>query len=557
MSTLSSTAYPPDGPPRAARAADAGVAATRRFVGWRVAVAVLVGCLASTASARFSDPLDTLVIAVPSDPSSLDPGTNKAEPIGSEIILNVFDTLVSWTPPAFQQLEGRLASAWSVAPDGRTLAFQLRPGVRFQDGTACDAAAVKFSLERTRALNPFMRQSFGLIASITVIDPLRLEIHLTQATSAFLALLAQPQAAIVSPTAVAKFGAEFERHPVGTGPFVFNRYDADTRVVLDRNPAYFRGPARLQRLIYRVIPDPSTRRLELKYGGVDIGHQSGQLASIPGEEVAALRRDPRIDVIELPSQIVRQLDFNNNNPASPVHDLRVRQALSLAVDYRGLIDGVLEGLADRVYGPLPTANWAFDPRLIATAPVHDPAQARRLLAAAGWPPGRLHLVMYTFQGSLWASVATFLQADFAEVGVQVTVQQTEFPGFRALHTAGKFDIALEGRQPWHNDPDAHITIGYLSALAATAMTFRMPPDPALDGLILQAQGNASVAQRKALYADIQETLVARIPAVYLFSNRVIVYKRKTVQGLAVSSAPPISEYWSVYKRAPATGDVPQ
>ncbi len=378
-------------------------------------------------------------------------------------------------------------------------------------------------------------------------DPLHLEIRLAQPTSAFLALMAQPQAAIVSPAGVAKYGAAFERHPIGTGAFAFRSYSADTSVVLDRNPAYFRGPAKLERIIYRVIPDPSTRRLELKYGGIDIGHQSGQLASIPGEEVASLRRDPNVEVIEIQSQIIRQLDFNNNRVDSPVRDLRVRQALALAVDYRGLIDGVLVGLADRVYGPLPTNNWAFDAKLKAAATPHDPERARRLLAEAGYPPGKLQLVLYTFQGSLWANVATFLQANFADVGVQVTVRQTEFPSFRALHVAGQFDIALEGRQPWYNDPDAHVTVGYLSTLSNASMTFRMPPDASLDALILDAQTDLVDEHRKALYHRIQEELVARVPAFYLFSNRIIVFKRRTVKDLVIGSAPPLTEYWTVHK----------
>ena len=507
-----------------------------------------IGLTVLPATARISDPRDTLVIAVPSDPSSLDPAVNKAEPIGSEIILNVFDTLVAWSPPTFERIEGRLASDWRISADGRTIAFTLRPDLRFQDGTPCDADAVRFSIERTRTLNPFMRQSFGLIEAVRVVDPLHLEIRLVQPTSAFLALLAQPQAAVVSPAAVAKYGADFERHPVGTGAFVFRSHSADTSVVLERNPHYFRGPSKLARIIYRVMPDPSTRRLELRYGGIDIGHQSGQLASIPGDEVATLRRDPQVDVIELQSQIVRQLDFNNNRVDSPVHDLRVRQALAYAVDYRGLIDGVLVGLADRVYGPLPTNNWAFDVRLKDMAPGYDPDRARRLLAEAGYPPGKLRLTLYTFQGSLWANVATLLQANFADVGVAVTVRQTEFPSFRALHVAGQFDIALEGRQPWYNDPDAHVTVGYLSTQAAASMTFRMPTDAVLDALILDAQASPVGATRKQLYDRIQQTLVARVPAVYLFSNRVIVYKRKSVQGLVVGSAPPLSEYWGVSKR---------
>ena len=101
-------------------------------------------------------PPTTLVIAVPSDPDNLEPGTNKAEPVGSEVILNVFDTLVAWTPPDFTKLEGRLAANWTVSPDGATFSLKLREGVKFHDGTAFDADAVKFSLDRNEASNPYV-----------------------------------------------------------------------------------------------------------------------------------------------------------------------------------------------------------------------------------------------------------------------------------------------------------------------------------------------------------------------------------------------------------------
>lgn len=507
---------------------------------------------AAAASPR-SDPRESLVVAVSNDPASLDPARNAAEPIGSEMIVNIFDTLVAWTAPGFTELEGRLASSWQMAPDARSLTLKLRSGVRFHDGTLLDAQAVKFSIERTRALNPYMQASFGAIASITVIDPLTLTIALRQPMPMFLSLLAQPQAAIVSPAAVRKWGARFGDHPVGTGPFTFRSYKADTSVVLERNPAYFRGPSRLQRVIYRVIPDASTRRLELKYGGVDVGQQAGQLASIPADDIASFNKDGNVRVLQAPSQIIRQLEFNNSAADSPVRDLRVRQAMAYAVDYEGLVKGVLGGLAQRVYGPLPSSSWAFDPAMKQRAFHYDPARARRLLAAAGHQPGSLKLTLHTYQGSIWASVATFLQANFAEVGISVTVQQNEFPQFRTLQTAGRFDIALDGRQPWYNDPDAHVTIGYLSTLAETAMTFRMPHDAALDGLILRAQGSSVPDERKALYYRLQQQLAERVPAIYLFSNDIIVFIRSNVKGIVVNSAPPLNEYWSVYKDDAAAG----
>lgn len=502
-------------------------------------------------SAETATPHNSLVVAIAADPASLDPGRNTAEPIGSEIILNVFDTLVAWAAPGFDRLEGRLAQSWRFSADGTALTLVLRPGVRFHDGTALDAQAVKFSLERTRTLNPYMQASLGAIDAIDVTGPLTLAIRLKQPTPVFLALLAQPQAAIVSPAAVVRRGKDFASHPVGTGAFRFRSYSPDTRVVLERNPDYFRGPAKLLRLIYRVIPDASTRRLELKYGGIDVSQQNGQLSSIPTEDIASFGKDGRVDVLERPSQIIRQLEFNNSRTDSPVHDLRVRQAMAHAVDYESLVDGVFGSLAERVYGPLPSSSWAFSPAMRRLAFQYDPARARRLLAEAGYRPGQLKLTLHTYQGSVWATVATFLQANFADVGIDITVRQSEFAQFRALQMAGQFDIALDGRQPWYNDPDAHITIGYLSSLANTAMTMRMPPDAALDAAILEAQASTDPQRRRVLYAGLQQTLAARVPAVYLFSNKIIVFKRRDVQGLLVNSAPPLTEYWSVYKAAAA------
>jgi len=504
----------------------------------------------SDADEAATDPaLSTLVIAIDSDPANLEPGTNRAFPIGSEIILNIFDTLVAWQPPDFAELEGRLAESWSVSDDGLTYTFNLRPDVTFHDGTEFNAEAVKFSFERTLELNSFMEAYFGPITEITVVDPLTVEITLEQPSAVFLSWLAMPQAAVVSPAAVEQFGDDFNVNPVGTGPFIFESYTADTEVVLRGNPDYWRGAPQLETIIYRVIPDAATRRLEIENGTVDIVQQNGQLFSIPVEDIAALEENPDIDVLEIPSQIIRNIDFNNNKEETPVADIRVREAIAYAVDYDGLVNDLLGGTAERVYGPLTESSWGFNPAIKENAYQRDLEQAQALLEEAGYGPGDLELTMYTFQGSLWRDVGTFIQANLAEAGINVTVEQMEFPPFRDLHTAGEHDIALSGRQPWYNDPDAHITIGYLSDLAGTSMNFRMPPDPELDQMILDAQTAPDLETRRDLYYEIQERLMEKVPGVYLFNPKIIIYKRANVDGLVVNSAPPLTEYWSVSKSA--------
>jgi len=243
------------------------------------------------------------------------------------------------------------------------------------------------------------------------------------------------------------------------------------------------------------------------------------------------------------------LEFNNNIAEnSPVKDVRVRKAITYAIDYDGLLKGVLGGTADRVYGPLTTNSWAFNPKMKTNAPKYDPALARKMLQEAGVKPGDLKFTLYSFQGSLWGAMATLIKSNLADVGIEVTIAQTEFPSYRALQTAGKFELALDGRQPWYNDPDAHITIGYLSSLADSAMTFRMPKDPVLDALILKAQTTVDFKKRKQLYFQVQEAIAKKVPGAYLFSPKLIVFKRANVKGLVVNSAPPLNEYWGVSKQ---------
>jgi peptide/nickel transport system substrate-binding protein len=182
------------------------------------------------------------------------------------------------------------------------------------------------------------------------------------------------------------------------------------------------------------------------------------------------------------------------------------------------------------------------------APTYDPELAKKLLVEANVDPSSIAFKLYSFQGPLWGAVATFVQANLADIGINATIEQTEFPALRALQTSGQFDVALDGRQPWYNDPDAHITIGYLSSLADTAMTFRMPQDKSLDDLILKAQQTPDMEARKGLYFQVQEEIAKRVPAAYLFSPKLIVFARANVEGLVVNSAPPLNEYWSVYKK---------
>ena len=490
----------------------------------------------------------TLVVAINADPVGIDPAMNRAEPIGSEIIINIFDTLVVASSDDSTQVEGRLAANWSISPDGLHYSFTLVKNVYFHDNTPVDAQSVKFSIERTRRLNPFAKSSFIKIRNIEVVDPLTVDFYLSSPVPFFLSLLGQPHAAIVSPQAVRSLGEDFSRFPVGSGSFRFQRYKPEVGLTLTGNPAYFRGRPSIDRLVYSIITDASTRHMELERAEIDICQQNAQLSALSMADIQSFSSNPDIKIIEKSSQILRQLEFNNLRTDGPVSDIRVRKAITHAIDYDGLVHHILAGTVDRVYGPLPSVSWAFTHEIRSSSPDYSPAKARALLHEAGWVSYQKKLSLITFEGSFWAAVATFIQSNLAAVGIDVTIEQMEFPSLRARHIAGMFDMALDGREPWYSDPDAHITIGYLSTQARSAMTFRMPADQHLDNLIRVAQSEQKEDVRKSLYDQIQRTVLDRVPAAYLFTNKIIIFQRREVEGLVVRTTPPLNEYWSVVKK---------
>lgn len=514
-----------------------------------VMVIIMAFVVVSSALAQ-SDWEKTLIIAADSDPASIDPTFSKAYPVGSEIIINVFDTLVAWKSPDFSELEGRLAESWSISEDGTVYTFNIRQGVKFHDGSAVNAESVMSAINRTKTESSYMSRYFDFIVEMKAASEYVLDITLEKPISVFLSWLAMPEAAIVSTAAVESMGEEFSTHPVGSGPFIFESWVPDTEVVLKANPDYWRGAPQIETIVYRIIPDASTRRLELENGSVDLSQQNGQLYSLPVEDIKAFDSNPDVEVVSLPSQIIRELAFNNNSETSPVKNLKVRQAMAYAVDYDGLVDFLLGGTASRVMGPLTSNNWAFNDEILENTPyTYDPEKARALLTEAGYKEGDLNFKLYTFQGTLWGMVATYLQENFANIGINVEIVQMEFPPLRDIIIAGDFDIYLGGRQPWYNDPESHITIDYLSSLGETAMTMRMPVNDELDQKILDAQSAITQEERDVIYGEIQQEIVDFIPALYLFSPNVIIFQRAEVKGLVINSAPPLNEYWGVYKES--------
>src|SRR6266480_1308916 len=236
----------------------------------------------------------TLSFAAGADPDSLDPQNTQSNP-GEQVNRMMYDNLVRFSTK--MQLEPALAESWTSSKDGLTWTFKLRKGVRFHDGTAFDAKAVKYFFDRVLGdEKPFKASLYTpFVQGAQVVDDSTVRVTLKQPFAAFLFRLAHSAGGIVSPAAHQKWGKDLALHPTGTGPFKFVEWVKGDRVVLERNDGYWGGRPLLDRVTVKTVKEDSARVLMLESGDTDL------IVNIPTEEIPRLRKDARFTIESSPT----------------------------------------------------------------------------------------------------------------------------------------------------------------------------------------------------------------------------------------------------------------
>lgn len=469
-----------------------------------IALAALAFAGAAAAPAAAQTPPDVLVVGQIAEPQSLDPHTVTATN-DFRILVNVYDGLVRFKDGTLE-VEPALAESWKISDDGKTYTFKLRQGVKFHDGSDFDAEAVKFNFDRMlKKDHPFydtgpfpLSFNFASVEAVNVLDEHTVEFRLSEAFAPFLSNLAYPTGLIVSPAAVEKHGKEYGRSPSGTGPFKFVEWLSNQRVVVERNPDYWDGAAKLQAVVFRPITDANTRVAEMMAGGIDV------MVEVPPDNLATFEQDANFAVAEQAGPHVWFAILNTKE--GPFADKRVRQAANYAVNKQTLVDDVLQGTATVAAGPIPPAfNWvegSVEPY------AHDPEKAKALLAEAGVENPQV--TFYVTEGGSGMldpiTMGAAIQADLQAVGFKVKIETYEWNTF-----LGRVNPGLEGKadmaeMAWMtNDPD---TVPYL-----TLRTDAMPDkggfnsgyysNPQLDELLEKARRSTDQAERGKLYGEVQ------------------------------------------------------
>ncbi len=437
------------------------------------------------------------------DPPNIDPhvATGAAS---RNVILQIYNSLLRYGPGG--SLIPYLAERWEI-PDPKTYIFHIRRGVRFHNDAPLVAADVKASIDRIAnpRISALIRDSLTPnIAAVEVTGSHTVKITLTEPQASFLALLARPEAAIVS-KALADANHDFRSTPIGTGPFAFAEREPGVRIRLVKNQNYFeRGVPYLDGITFLPLRDDATRVNALRSGAVDM------IGYVPWKDMAIIERDARLQFWGTPGPFM-VLMYNVNR--KPFDDRRIRQAIAHAVNRQAILDVVFFGRGSTITGGLiPAGTWAHNSELEGTFK-HDPERARKLLAEAGYDPSTPVRLMQSATHAMHYQTGEVVQAELRKIGMNVVLDSVEWPIAVERGFKGDYDFRVHGLLSTIIDPDFYAYyFSSQSAFYSKPVGFR---NDTLDRLLKEGRATIDQAQRKRIYRQFEERLLALSPWTFL------------------------------------------
>lgn len=477
---------------------------------------------------------DALVITTPVEPGNLLP-IFASDSASQEIVSKIFNGLLRYNAKA--ELEGCLAESWSVSEDGLTLRFKIREGVVWQDGASFGLDDVLFTLRCLQ--NPDYPTPYGSdfmkVESARAVDGRTIEIRYREVLSPAFASWTMP---ILPKHLLEKedlLKTDFSRKPVGTGPFRLDIWKSGEKLELTAHDRYFEGRPGIARIIYRILPDPVTAFFELHT-------QETDLLSLTPLQYAKLADHPAIhrnyQKYRYPSMGYLYLGFNLKNELFT--DIRVRRAMSHAVDRNRLIELVLLGLGRPATGPFLPDSWAHDPAL--KTPAYDPETSRRLLEEAGWHDGdgdgvrekdghKFEFTLTTNHGNTQRQqTAEILQKAFADIGIKADLQIVEWSAFlKEYLDKKKFDAALLA---WGLSPEPDVyDIWHSSKTREGEFNVISYANPEVDALLEEARRTFDLKRRQVCYRRIHRILYDEEPYLFLYVPDATPILHRRVEGV--------------------------
>lgn len=495
--------------------------------GWSLTWGLLLG---SPAGAQTPVRGGTLTVGQQADIVGLDPATVSAAS-SAYVIEQMYSSLLRVNPTG--GVEPELATKWTVSGDGLKYTFTLRPNVKFANGSALTAKDVVYTIQRIidpKTASP-RQNDLGKIASVTAPNATTVVVQLKEPFAPFLTKIASPLMGII-PSGYDKTH-DLNKQPMGSGPFKFNKWVSGDSVTLERNPNYWEaGKPLVDKLVFKALKDDVTRMTNVQSGNVDLA------LSVPQNQVDRLKSVPGINVVGGPGTWYDYLGLNTTQ--KPFNDVRVRQAISLALDRDTIVRTVLFGKGTAINcGPVPPSSWAH---ANCKTQVQNVARAKQLMSAAGYAQGFNMTVKVGADYKSQVNIAQAVQAQLKALNINVQVMPMEWGAFLNDYNAKRFDAVVLG---WIGsvDPDDFLYFQFHTGEKFNTQSFS---NKQVDQLLEAGRRTTDQTKRKAIYQDVQKLIAEQVGYVFLHINDQYEAFRPNVKGYvhyATGSLKSLKDIW--------------
>ncbi len=458
---------------------------------------------------------DTLVVAVPDAPSYMDPQVQAA--IATfRVTTQMFDRLVSLDND--MNLVPGLAESWDVIDD-KTTVFHLRQGVKFHNGEEMTSEDVKYSLERCIASSG-VNYNYLIIDTITCDDDYTVTITTKEPFNALLPRLTLDAASIICKSADSS-PEEFNRHPVGAGPYKFVSWELGGDVVLEAFEDYYKGAPAVKRVIFRTIPEAINRSIGLETGEVDLAYDLGitDLESLAGND--------KVTTLTTPSNTVWYLGMNVQK--APLDNVKVRQAIAYALNPQDYIDIVFSGEATLARNTmLPAGVEGYAPDTVTYD--YNVETAKALLAEAGYPDG-FATTLWCADSQVMRDSAVVIQEQLRQIGINAEVKTMEQGQYYSETGKGEQDLFIMSKTSI--DPDSMLRAMYHTEAFGLSGNRSFWATPETDEMMDKASTTTDKAEALELYKQIQTIVAENVPLVPIAIEHLNAGMQSNVKGFGL------------------------
>ena len=509
-----------------------------------VALAAVAMSLAAPTPA-FSADKTTLVLGVDiSDTRTFDPA-RQFEYSPPTTIRAVYETLITLSPGEYVTLKPLLAESWKLVDGGKALEFKLRKGVKFATGNPLTAADVKFSFERLQNLKDQPADMAENLGPIEVVDPQTVRISMADKSQPLLTLFTSVTYSVYDSKAVIAQGGTagkdaekadkattwLDTHSAGTGPYTLTGWTRNQEVILERNKSYWRAPAAFEKVVLRHIADGAAQVLAVRRGDIDAA------LNLSPDQLDSLAKDANLKIVSTPSldymymTLTSSADMNAALGKKPA-----RQAVQAAIDYDGIIKGLMGGHAIRPATFIPIGLGGSTEALTKEiGPKQDLAKAKKLLADAGLPNGFSFKLSYgkaAIGGTSYDLVAQKIQSDLARVGITAELDPMDQATLRTAYKEGKTQSVLtfwnpDAMEPW---------LWAQPAIGRVSKRVHWTPPKDIVDLVARAGGEPDAKKAAGLYREFQKMLIDQANYIHLIQPIFRVATSKAITGYQLTAA---------------------